>query len=76
GHHAEGHGVGPFNIEDGEFIRTEAPISATAVFSDALLILACKYEKVVGVTAAMPRGTGINKLMDEFPERFWDVAIA
>lgn len=76
GQHEEWHGVGPFNIEDGEFIKKEAPKSATAVFSDALLNLACKYENVVGVTAAMPSGTGINKLMDEFPERFWDVAIA
>jgi 1-deoxy-D-xylulose-5-phosphate synthase len=31
---------------------------------------------VVGVTAAMPSGTGIDKLMKEFPTRFWDVAIA
>ncbi|MFW2568193.1 1-deoxy-D-xylulose-5-phosphate synthase [Aliarcobacter butzleri] len=76
GQHEEWHGVGPFNIEDGEFIKKEAPKSATAVFSDALLNLACKYENVVGVTAAMPSGTGINKLMDKFPERFWDVAIA
>lgn len=76
GQHEEWHGVGPFNIEDGEFIKKEAPKSATAVFSDSLLNLACKYENVVGVTAAMPSGTGINKLMDKFPERFWDVAIA
>lgn len=76
GQHEEWHGVGPFNIEDGEFIKKEAPKSATAVFSDALLNLACKYENIVGVTAAMPSGTGINKLMDKFPNRFWDVAIA
>ena len=76
GQHEEWHGVGPFNIEDGEFVKKIAPKSATAVFADALVELATKYENVVGVTAAMPSGTGINKLMDEFPERFWDVAIA
>ena len=38
--------------------------------------LAIKYENIVGVTAAMPSGTGINKLMENFPDRFWDVAIA
>jgi 1-deoxy-D-xylulose-5-phosphate synthase len=76
GQHEEWHGVGPFNIEDGEFVKKVAPKSATAVFADALIALASKYENIVGVTAAMPSGTGINKLMDKFPERFWDVAIA
>ena len=76
GQHEHWHGVGPFNIEDGAFVKKEAPKAATAVFADALSALACKYENVVGVTAAMPSGTGINKLMEKFPERFWDVAIA
>jgi len=31
---------------------------------------------VVGVTAAMPSGTGLNRAMEKFPDRFWDVAIA
>ena len=76
GQHEHWHGVGPFNIEDGEFIKKIAPKSATAVFADALCELATKHENVVGVTAAMPSGTGINKLMEKFPDRFWDVAIA
>ncbi|WP_321313950.1 1-deoxy-D-xylulose-5-phosphate synthase [Halarcobacter sp.] len=79
--HAEGqqehwHGVGPFNVEDGTFAKKASAKSATAVFADALLDLARKHENVVGVTAAMPSGTGIDKLMKEFPTRFWDVAIA
>ncbi|PUE64953.1 1-deoxy-D-xylulose-5-phosphate synthase [Arcobacter caeni] len=76
GQHEHWHGVGPFNVEDGVFIKKEAPKAATAVFSDALITLASKYENIVGVTAAMPSGTGINKLMEKFPDRFWDVAIA
>ena len=76
GQHECWHGVGPFNVEDGAFVKKEAPKAATAVFADALSALACKYENIVGVTAAMPSGTGINKLMDKFPDRFWDVAIA
>jgi 1-deoxy-D-xylulose-5-phosphate synthase len=76
GQHEHWHGVGPFNIEDGMFIKKEAPKVATAVFADALCKLASKYENIVGVTAAMPSGTGINKLMEKFPDRFWDVAIA
>ena len=76
GQHEHWHGVGPFNIEDGKFEKKSSSKSATAVFAESLLDLAKKYENVVGVTAAMPSGTGIDKLMKEFPNRFWDVAIA
>ena len=76
GQHEHWHGVGPFNVEDGAFVKKEAPKAATAVFAESLLDLARNHENVVGVTAAMPSGTGIDKLMKEFPNRFWDVAIA
>jgi len=76
GQHEHWHGVGPFNKDTGEFLKKSSQKSATAVFADALLNLAQKNENVVGVTAAMPSGTGIDKLMDKFPNRFWDVAIA
>ena len=76
GQHEHWHGVGPFNIDDGKFVKKTARKSATAVFADALCNLAQKHENVVGVTAAMPSGTGIDKLMEKFPNRFWDVAIA
>ena len=76
GQHECWHGVGPFNVEDGAFVKKVAPKAATAIFAEALSSLACKYENIVGVTAAMPSGTGIDKLMDKFPDRFWDVAIA
>ncbi len=76
GHHEHWHGVGPFDVTTGEFNKKAGAKSATAVFSDALYELACNDEKVVGVTAAMPSGTGVDKLMGKFPDRFWDVAIA
>ncbi|XPV68191.1 MAG: 1-deoxy-D-xylulose-5-phosphate synthase [Halarcobacter sp.] len=76
GQHEHWHGVGPFNVDDGEFEKKSSKKSATSIFADALLELARKYDNVVGVTAAMPSGTGIDKLMAEFPTRFWDVAIA
>jgi len=76
GHHEHWHGVGAFDVESGAFIKKKSPKSATAIFSDTLYELALNDEKVVGVTAAMPSGTGMNKLIDNFPERFWDVAIA
>ncbi len=70
------HGVGPFDLKSGESLKKSSSKSATQIFSDALYHLAKNDEKVVGVTAAMPSGTGLSKLLEEFPERFWDVAIA
>ena len=77
GHHEHWHGVGPFDISTGEFTKKSGGVkSATEVFSNALYELAQVDEKVVGVTAAMPSGTGMDKLIENFPNRFWDVAIA
>jgi len=72
------HGVGPFEIESGKSLKkSSSKKSATAIYGDYLLELAKKDKKIVGVTAAMPGGTGLSKLLvEEFPERFWDVAIA
>ena len=64
-----------FNVEDGAFVKKRGSKSSNGCFAD-VLSSCCKYDNVVGVTAAMPSGTGINKLMDKFPDRFWDVAIA
>jgi len=69
------HGVGPFDIKTGEPLK-KASLSATKVFSQKLLELAKKDEKIAGVTAAMPSGTGMKELIKEFPQRFWDVGIA
>ena len=76
GQHEQWHGVSPFDVKDGKTSKKGGGKSATAIYSDALFELAQKDDKVVGVTAAMPSGTGMNKLLDAFPERFWDVAIA
>jgi 1-deoxy-D-xylulose-5-phosphate synthase len=77
GHHEHWHGVGPFDKSTGEFIKkASGPKVATEVFSDILTKLASQNERIVGVTAAMPSGTGVDQLMQKFPNRFWDVAIA
>jgi len=70
------HGVGPFEISDGHSLKTSTAKTATQIFTEALLHLAQKDKRIVGVTAAMPSGTGLSKLMQEYPDRFWDVAIA
>jgi 1-deoxy-D-xylulose-5-phosphate synthase len=76
GYYEKWHGVGPFDLESGKSLGSTSSKSATALFSESLLALAKKHDDVVGVTAAMPSGTGMDKLMEAFPERFWDVAIA
>jgi 1-deoxy-D-xylulose-5-phosphate synthase len=70
------HGVSAFDLKTGEAPKKAGAKAATAIFSDTLVALADEDEKVVGVTAAMPSGTGMNAAMAKYPERFWDVAIA
>ena len=77
GKNAKWHGVGAFDISTGEFIKKAgAKKSATELFSQNLLNLAEKHSDIVGVTAAMPNGTGLDALIEKYPNRFWDVAIA
>jgi len=70
------HGVGPFDLKTGKPLKKSAKKSATAIYGDYLLQKAKENSKIVGVTAAMPSGTGLSKLIEQFPNRFWDVAIA
>ncbi len=76
GYYESWHGVGPFDVKSGKSLKKSGKKSATALFSESLQELAKKYENVVGVTAAMPSGTGMDKLIEAYPDRFWDVAIA
>ncbi|SFV60454.1 1-deoxy-D-xylulose 5-phosphate synthase [hydrothermal vent metagenome] len=70
------HGVSAFDLKTGETPKKTGAKSATAIFSETLVALADADEKVVGVTAAMPSGTGMSAVIEKYPERFWDVAIA
>ncbi|HSP34242.1 MAG TPA: 1-deoxy-D-xylulose-5-phosphate synthase [Thermoanaerobaculia bacterium] len=72
------HGVTPFDIESGVVKKSDkpAPPSYTAVFGDALAELMKRDAKIVAITAAMPEGTGVDKIMKAFPERVFDVGIA
>ncbi|MCM2451031.1 1-deoxy-D-xylulose-5-phosphate synthase [Agrobacterium vitis] len=71
------HGVNTFDVITGtqDKAKPNAP-SYTAVFADALVEEARHDEKIVGITAAMPSGTGLDKLQNLFPERTFDVGIA
>ncbi|WP_297812977.1 1-deoxy-D-xylulose-5-phosphate synthase [uncultured Helicobacter sp.] len=70
------HGVSPFDRQNGTALTKNATKSPTQIFSETLLEIAKQDSKVVGITAAMPSGTGLDSLIKAFPERFWDVAIA
>ena len=76
GKHEKWHGVGPFDLQSGDSAKKSPAKSATQIYTEALLHVADKNEKVVGATAAMPSGTGLSALMEKYPTRFWDVAIA
>ncbi|WP_299707420.1 1-deoxy-D-xylulose-5-phosphate synthase [uncultured Tateyamaria sp.] len=71
------HGVSKFDVETGEQSKgkSNAP-SYTSVFGETLADLAAKDPSIVAVTAAMPSGTGVNKMADRFPGRVFDVGIA
>jgi len=71
------HGAKPFDIATGEFKKgKKAPPAYTNVFAETLIELARKDEKIIGITAAMPDGTGISKFGKIFPERTFDVGMA
>jgi 1-deoxy-D-xylulose-5-phosphate synthase len=76
GKHEKWHGVGPFDLASGDSAKKSPAKAATQIYTEALLHVADRNEKIVGVTAAMPSGTGLSKLMEKYPNRFWDVAIA
>jgi 1-deoxy-D-xylulose-5-phosphate synthase len=76
GKYEKWHGVGPFDLESGSSTKKSSAKSATQIYSEALMRIASDNEKVVGVTAAMPSGTGLGSLIEAYPDRFWDVAIA
>ena len=71
------HGTGPFEIATGKKITNPAaPISYTEVFGKTITELADSDKKIVGLTAAMPDGTGLNIFAQAHPDRFFDVGIA
>ena len=70
------HGVNPFDVENGNNLSCTGVPSFTDVFSDTIIQIAEKDDSIVGITAAMPDGTGLSKFEERFPGRFFDVGIA
>lgn len=71
------HGVGKFNIGTGVQVRGKvtAP-SFTSIFANTLIDAATEDRAIVGITAAMPGGTGMDIFGRRFPKRTFDVGIA
>lgn len=72
------HGIGSFDIATGKSVSKgkASPPSYTQVFGKTLTKLAGEDPKVIGITAAMVQGTGLEQFSRSFPERFFDVGIA
>ena len=71
------HGVSKFNVSTGEQSKSKsiAP-SYTKVFAETLIKHAEQDTKIIGITGAMPSGTGLNIFEKKFPDRTFDVGIA
>ncbi|WP_395242981.1 1-deoxy-D-xylulose-5-phosphate synthase [Agromyces sp. MMS24-K17] len=70
------HAVGQIDPETGESLETAGAKSWTGVFADSLVELAESNERLVGITAAMLRPTGLHRMAERFPNRVFDVGIA
>lgn len=71
------HGVSKFNVITGEQSKTKSNLpSYTRVFADTLVKHAENDRKIIGITGAMPSGTGLDIFAKKFPDRMFDVGIA
>ena len=72
------HGVGPnvYSPDEGRLEKKSGRPTFAQAFADALIAVAARDERVIGITAAMPDGTGLAKFAKAFPTRYFDVGIA
>jgi 1-deoxy-D-xylulose-5-phosphate synthase len=71
------HGVSAFDVITGAQAKPKSNAPAyTRVFANALVEEARRDAKIVGITAAMPDGTGLDQMKTVFPDRVFDVGIA
>ncbi len=71
------HGVTKFDVSTGEQSKSKSNTpSYTKVFAETLIKHAEQDTKIIGITGAMPSGTGLNLFEKKFPDRTFDVGIA
>lgn len=72
---AKFHGIGKFDAKTGALVSAKVP-SYSDSFGETMLELGRKNPRVCAITAAMPDGTGLNRFLEAFPNRTFDVGIA
>ena len=70
------HSSAPFDITNGMPLEKSNKPSYSTVFGQTVKELINKDKRIIALTAAMPGGTGLDLVQDEFPENFYDVGIA
>jgi 1-deoxy-D-xylulose-5-phosphate synthase len=71
------HGVSKFNVTTGEQVKSKSNTpSYTKIFAETLVKHAEQDTKIIGITGAMPSGTGMDIFQNRFPDRMFDVGIA
>jgi len=71
------HGVSKFNVTTGEQVKSKTNTSSyTKIFAETLVKHAEQDTKIIGITGAMPGGTGMDIFEKSFPDRMFDVGIA
>ena len=71
------HGVSKFNVITGEQAKSKSNTpSYTKIFAETLVKHAEQDTKIIGITGAMPAGTGMDIFQNRFPDRMFDVGIA
>lgn len=70
------HGVDPFDIQTGHVLKEQKAMTNTGVFARKLVELGKKDDRIVAITAAMGKGTGVSVFAEKFPDRAFDVGIA
>jgi 1-deoxy-D-xylulose-5-phosphate synthase len=70
------HGLGKFEPSTGEPINKSYKLSYTDIFSQKIVDLSKKDQKIIAITAAMEEGTGLHRFKKNFPDRFVDVGMS
>ncbi|HEX8249153.1 MAG TPA: 1-deoxy-D-xylulose-5-phosphate synthase [Pyrinomonadaceae bacterium] len=72
------HATGPYDAKTGKLIKSSKPAAPTYtdIFGLTMCELMSKDESIIALTAAMPDGTGVDKILEKHPERSFDVGIA
>lgn len=71
------HGTGPYKMETGAFVKSKSTGPAwSSLVSETVRKLMSRDQRIVAITPAMPIGSKLEGIQQDFPERFFDVGIA